>query len=512
MGLNRDQEKSSRVPGSKASMLALGLLILFIFAWDLRAIVLDQEQDPANDTTIRHAMQLDLGLRNLGLMEMAGQGFRVDNPKGPLSGLLVLALSQQMDDMVLAGRLLSILLNALVLWLVFLLARWILCPPPAALLCTLICATFPLQYGYYRLPYQEPLLTVFVLLVLGLMLRGITRWRHALGLGIAGGLGLLTKLAFPIYVMGGGLYWLWRRARSPGDMLRISLAVAVAGVVAAAWVLSSLEIIRENLSLASRESFDVELILDYLSFPPFSILLFGSVVSGAALLWLRPDIRQPVALLTCTTLAAALLLILKFQTWFRYLVPLIPVMSILGGLGLWELGQRLASSARLGRRGRFICGGVLAAALLVQFCYSNLVGIEHGDDQRYARYFTLGMIAPRQQPHRALRDARAFLLARGVRLFSFKGGHETYYLLAQRRGPVIPALECEQARQRREQRLPLHVLVHGLIKQDPRRLVRGGIPDRCQPMRPFPEQQVQLIKRFEDPNGNYYAIMALSAR
>lgn len=207
-----------------------------------------------------------------------------------------------------------------------------------------------------------------------------TWWR----LGIVLGLGMLTKILFPLYILGGSVYVLWRRVRADRAVRRDLLAVfgatlGTGAVVAATWYARNL---RGAISAAANSGFG-SVASDYGS---RSVLAWQTLSAY----WLRVavDVVSPLLALFLTVVLVAVLvarwrgrldapvfrdagapralvwwiavpfvvLSLGVNKDIRFLAPALPALAILGAAGLDALTLRRSSA--------WFTGGALLAVFV----------------------------------------------------------------------------------------------------------------------------------------------------
>ena len=106
---------NSRDITRRQGQLGLGLLLLFFLAWDLYAILADQQLGTdASDTTLVDYFHFQFTLRESSITDWLTSG----NVKGPLATLLICLLEPLVGDWLIASRLLSVLAHGVLLWLV----------------------------------------------------------------------------------------------------------------------------------------------------------------------------------------------------------------------------------------------------------------------------------------------------------------------------------------------------------------------------------------------------------
>ena len=398
---------------ARTAQLILAALLLFFLAWDVRAVLLDNRPGTGfTDSTTVDVLELRQSVRQGGLA-----GWRLRSAKGPLAAVLGAGADLVLGDLVRATRLLSVACHLVVLWLVFGIARRLASQPAVGLLAVIICGTFPLEFGWFRLDFHEPLVAVAVMACVGAMMGDLRRPASAAWLGLYAGLGLLTKLTFPLFVVLPGLWFAWSRARQQRLAAHLLLACGVAAAVAGWWVVCYWNEIVTNAgdSRGMSEGWRDKLALAR-ALPGLPLLLLGSV-AGAALAWWRtPAIRDRLVILALCPVGAATLLLGVFDWWSRYIVPALPLAGLLVALGLHSLagmtrGRWAAPLARL-------AGVGLSVILLGLYVHLNLNDVPPSwrpDTRRppwpvgeaVQRELFLGMIAPDQTTYAGFASAAA---------------------------------------------------------------------------------------------------------
>jgi 4-amino-4-deoxy-L-arabinose transferase-like glycosyltransferase len=223
-----------------AAWLLLGLALVAHLLMDLHVLLEDDTPAVADRAGyVAHAVRIQARL-GLGPDGAASQGaeepwtptFRP--PLAPALGALALTLLGTHEHTPAAVGMLALVLCAVA---TLLLGRWLAGPGPA-LVAALLLLAMPIVVGHSRVLMTDLLLTALTAtstLLLwraaahrGSPRRGLALW---LGLGLAWGAGLLTKITFPLFVAGPLLLELilgWRRARRR----TLSGACLAAGVAA----------------------------------------------------------------------------------------------------------------------------------------------------------------------------------------------------------------------------------------------------------------------------------------
>ena len=397
--------------------LLLAALMVLSVAWDLRAVLADRRISPS-DTTTEEALHLQEALveGSVGV-----SSWLRDTRKGPLAGALVFLVDWTVGEPVLAGRLVSVLLHALLLWQVCLITLRLCGAWSAGLCASLICATFPMVYGWFRLDYHEPLVAVCLLWCLQLML-GRQRWSTALWLGLALALGVLSKLAFGIFIWAPLLLFAAGQLRDPGGRRRLLLSALLCGLLISWWLVPHTAQLLSYME-ASRQRVHETWItrLEYYTWGTHGSLplLVAALLGTAAARRLGAAPGQALLLLGSSLAGALGCLVLVFDCWPRYLVPAFPVASVLCGLGLCALGRWAARHLGPALVKLLLGGG--AIALMINFVADNLVGHPRSLVDREG---AAGMVTPDRRPHDAYARAVIALGHLGEPALELPGGPE----------------------------------------------------------------------------------------
>lgn len=339
--------------------LALPGLLLYLGAWGVWAILLDRHPE-YSDTMLHDAIALwkALVLHDRSLNDaLAGPGYHP-----PLCYLPAVLLF-----LVLGGPSLTVL--RLTVLAQYLAAVWLahdlgqrMAGPRAGLLAATMLGTFPLVLGWGRMGYMDMGLALMVLVWLRL-LHGCDPGSRASGarLGLGGGLGLLTKLAFPIFGAGPLLWVLVTRVRRRRHLVTCAVAAAVALLVAGWWYALHWEAVMLNAGMSSDERSALAtlraLTLDVDGGPwLLALALLGSLVA-----WRWRTVPARDLALISLAVWPALALLLRFHPQLRYALPLYAVAAVLAGVCLQSALERIG--ARAGR---------LAAALLSLFLLGHV--------------------------------------------------------------------------------------------------------------------------------------------
>ena len=344
---------------------AVAGLEIFILTWHLWALLLDQRLTGCSvDITIPATFQAMDQLRQGDLMLLLQGGL---DPKGPVVPVLGAVLAWITGDVVLGCRLVSALAHTAMLAQVYDLGRFLPQRPRGRLWAPLYVAVSPLVFGWARLEFHEPVLAVAVLGALQVMFRArLDRLLPAVLLGLLLAMGLMTKLSFPVFMMAPGLWFVARRVRSLRTAAYLAVTLGVMGALCAPWLRSHLPVIMDNFHGSSHGPELWQIVLRQFIIPTHAkVLLVLSLVSALLLWWRRGTDRWVVALLLLYPVVCLALFVLRFHYWTRYMVPVYPIMALLGGAGI------SAALERLPRRLALPVSVVLALFLLGSFVQTN---------------------------------------------------------------------------------------------------------------------------------------------
>ena len=515
-------------PAGKIVAVLLVVLLLFFFAWDLRAVLTDNRPGATvSDTTLADVALLSQQLRNEGLSSWFQRG----HVKGPLAALLVAALLPLVGDLLLAARLLSVLLHLLLLTLLFFVARRLTSRAETGLLAVVLCATVPMQYGWFRMDFHDPLVAVALLLCLQLMGGDLSRRSDALKLGLVGGIGLLSKLSFPVFVALPGLWFAITRLRRGGRRaLHLLAAVLLALLVASWWLIPSWGSIVENIADSSQDQVTWLGNLQFylLQLPGAAPFLLGAV-AASVVAWRSAELDGDRLVLWLASLLGPLaLFVVLFDQWSRYLLPLYPVAGLLLACGITGLGGRIAR--RWPAAPLPAVYAALALALLAQYCYFNVAGIT---SEREPREFFLGMVSPDTRPYQAYPSAVKLVRRRGLRVVELAAGpHPEAWI---QRGYGFDHVSVDQAGELLAAGKPV-ALVLAHTDADPLRCLASFLARSLQQGDPTPRggdpansflarrevdegerkhnrwiaaRSTKLLRSFADPDGVNYSVILL---
>jgi hypothetical protein len=429
----------------RGQILLAALLALFL-TWDLLAILRDQHLGHT-DTTLEDLLRLS------GLWQ---------SHKGPLPALLAALVRPLVRDPLIAVRLVSVLASTALLTLLCRFAVRIGLGWGGGLLAVAICGTFPLYYGWCRLDVHDPLVALTTLATLAALTYDLGP-ASAVRLGVACGLGVLSKLSYPIFVIAPGLRYLQRQLRSRHALLGLLAAAGCVAAVVLWWLIPAWPRVVWNLGVSQARVHSAwsENLTFYLQLHGVLPLLTLALVCGLLAWRRRSTTPEPLLALGLSIVAALILLVGVFDTWSRYLLPAVAPASLLVAAGLRAAGTWLA------RRGRVAwvapLGVALVALLLGQYVVLNLRGVASPHDERD---FDLGMVTPDRRPYTALPRTIAELRRRGWRALEVTNmpamlGHQPIALgaLWAARGQTLPRLTLSEAQVLHRAGIPVIVVL-----------------------------------------------------
>ena len=385
--MDSGRARSLVIKALRSPRVALGGLVAFVLGWHLWAVLTDQRLSGCSvDIFIPATFQALDHLRNGELLKMLLGGL---DPKGPVVPVLAALLAWGTGDVVQGCRLVSVLAHGAMLVQLYDLGRFLPQRARGRLWAPLYLGVTPLVFGWARLEFHEPVLTVVVLGALQIMLRArLDRPLPAVWLGLLLAAGLLTKLSFPVFMLAPGLWFVARRVRSWRAAAYLLLALGIMGALFWPWLWSHLPVVVDNF-LGSSHGPELwrEVLVQFFQ-PGHTIWLLALSVAAALLLWWRRGAdRWVVALLLSYPLVCLALFVLRFHYWTRYMVPVYAVLALLCGAGISQILERLP------RLWALPLGGALALWLMGSFVQINLSEVAaHGVNREYVH----GMLAPDQ--------------------------------------------------------------------------------------------------------------------
>jgi hypothetical protein len=391
--------------------LAVALLLLFFLAWDIRAVLTDG-QIAHTDTTIEDAVHCREALRTeggAGLLKWAHE-----NRKGPLAGLLVMLLDVVVNDTLIAARMLSVLLHGLLLWLACHLARSLSGRWSCGVLAVVFTGAYCGVYGWFRLEFHDSLLTLATLATLWRMTLPLNRVSEGLLLGVMVALGLLSKMAFPIFVALPGLWFLYCRVRDRRSLFVLGIAALTTAGITAWWLIPALKLLTQYAS-SSTDPFGHAWLhklwgysVDIPASGPFLALgLVGAWVASRA----RTVASAPMVLCALFISGSFFALVFIFVKWQRYMVPLYPAAGLLVAIMVVSLAEH--GARRWNRNLVKALLVLLLAGLLGRFCYDNIVGLPSPHNDRFEG---VGLVAPDRRSYLAYPRMVTYLRANGLKV------------------------------------------------------------------------------------------------
>lgn len=351
----------------KALLLPALLVVQFLFG--VRAIV--QDRHPTfSDSILPDSVVLYEAITTTKVT--AGDWLEATNYRPPLSYLPGLVF-YFMDRPGLAVLRFSVLVQFLFgLWLVASIGR-IMAGPRAGLLAAVVVGTLPMVYGWGRMAYMDMPLAVTVLLCLRLLFTcDFNTFKSGAFLGVGVGLGLLAKVAFPIFALAPVGWTVALRIRSRRNLAVLGVVVAVALVVASWWYIPQWEPVVTNVGMS--QATEVERNMDWLTtklsayffeVPAGGWLLISGLLLGLAALALNTVRRDHQALLLLSSVVPIVVLVF-FQHLRRYALPVYPLLGLLLAVSLDSLAVRLAPKLAS------TVAALVSAVCLAEFLLINL--------------------------------------------------------------------------------------------------------------------------------------------
>ena len=172
--------------------------------------------------------------------------------------------------------------------------------------------------------------------------------RWSLALGVALGLGMLTKPPFAIYVLPPLLWSLWRAVRSPGRagrLARAAVALAIAAALALPWYGPRLlglpmQILSRAFKQAAEQQNPEPLTAAGLLYYPRTLPTQFGLLAGLLLLWGLWALRRGRAarpFLWLATLGPFAVFSLIQNKNLRYTLPILPAAALVAAIGLGSL-------------------------------------------------------------------------------------------------------------------------------------------------------------------------------
>jgi hypothetical protein len=347
--------------------LALPGLLLFLGSWGVWAILLDQHPE-YSDTMFYDAINL---WRSFVAPEQTlFSSFTAANYHPPLCFLPASLLFLITGPGLTVLRLTVLMQYLASVWLAHDLGRR-MAGDSAGLLSAVLLGTFQLIFGWGRMGYMDMGVTLMVLLALRFLSTcDFNSYRSGIKLGAAVGLGMLSKIAFPLFAIGPLSWALLTRIRSRRQLSVLGAAAAASVVVCGWWYLLQWRAIMINFQMSSTGPSSAEGIHRALTELTLKvdggIWLLALALVGSVVAWrLRTVPARGLALLSLA-LWPSFALLLLFHPLRRYALPIYAVAAILAGVSLQSILARFSS--RLANLGT----AALALFLLGNFTWFNL--------------------------------------------------------------------------------------------------------------------------------------------
>jgi hypothetical protein len=313
---------------------AATIFVAATLAW----IVLDRTPPAWDDAWyLNGSLQMYDALTAGGILPYAREFFRVLGNKAPLITALTAPLYLSFGRDPRYGPLVNIPAMVLLLVAVRAIATR-LAGPRAGVLAVVIAGTTPLLYGLSRRFLVEYWLAALVAVAIWLLLESETLSRGWIvaAFGAVSGFGLLLKIAYPVYVAGPLLWFLWQSRSRGAALARIAVPV---GVIAAPWYVVHA---REAVERAWKSGFGAAA-YDYGSSSGAYLAAiahgvfseYWTVIALGVLIWLLwRRVGVPGAALLCFWAASALLFFVAPNKDIRFLAPLMPAFAVALACGL----------------------------------------------------------------------------------------------------------------------------------------------------------------------------------
>lgn len=285
----------------------------------------------------------------------------------------------------------------------------------AAVVTALTVGTFPMIFGWGRMAYMDfSLATVVMVCLRVLLVTDLDRPWHGARLGAVVGLGLLTKVAFPIFAIAPGLWLLGTRLRRLRHLASLGVATLSALLVAGWWYVAQWDLVLINMRMSSSKpaatlaELGAKLLSGLRVFVwdlPLGPTLLAVALLGGLWAWRRGLLPGQHYLLLAASTVLPLLMLVFFVHLRRYALPVYPLAAVLAAAVLHQAGKRLLPGPPWPRT------ALLAAPLLAIFLVFNLgwyrpkLPPTPGYRVAGARVDALGMTAPDTRNHSHLMAA-----------------------------------------------------------------------------------------------------------
>jgi uncharacterized protein (TIGR03382 family) len=322
----------------------------------------------------------------------------------PLPSVLYLPALQLLQSPLHALRITDLLAFLVTLWLIAAAGRR-LGPPWVGVWAAALFAGFPLVMGWSRGANADPMIWLVLTLLFRVLLTVDLRspWRASL-LGLSVGLCLATRLLCWVYLVAPVIWLLGFRVRDRRSLVGVLGAGIWALAPAGWWYAAQARAVVDNVTMSSETQTSLPLADSVLghyfnSGPGWAAL---AALAALGLLWRRRALTTERAwLFGLWILVPGLQLLLIWDAWARYALPLLPQCALLLGLGLERSTRPLAPAPRRGARIAALALGLAPLALI-------LAAPEQTWLLRTMRE-TAGVLRPAREPHEALARALAGL-------------------------------------------------------------------------------------------------------
>jgi hypothetical protein len=366
-------------------------------------------------------------------------------------------------------RLTVLLQFLLAVWLVYDLGLRTTRSRQAGFLAAVLVGTLPMTFGWGRMGYAETGMSLLVLLALRVLVScELQRIRDGLRLGLAVGLGMLTKVAFPIFALGPLVWSLCFRVRTRRQLAILGLSAGVAALAISWWYIPQWHYVVTNIGMSSHAPISssqpaatlwLSRLLSYTIELEGAFWLLSLALVGSLLAWRLKSVPAPMLALLSLSTWPPLALILFFHQSRRYPLPVYWIAGLLAGVCLQTLlartNRKLATTAVV----------AISALLLGDFVALNMgwrsVQVPPGSARQVAgeRVDGVGLITPDRRSFdeypAALeaakkRSSNCLIVFSGVRAHElFAARDQLYRVNRADRRPVELSLDWKDYRDRR---------------------------------------------------------------
>ena len=285
----------------------------------------------------------------------------------------------------------------------------------AGLLAAYLLAAVPLMLSWGRAGNADPVIWATLLGLFWVLLRlDLRRMDHAIHLGLAAGLVASSRLIAYVYLSAAALWVLAFAVRSRRAALNLVPAALLSMIIPGWWIVARLDAVSE----AARRSTDrvsdlvLQVLHTYIANGPGVAAALGLV--ALLLLWRRKLLLgRQLSLAAFWIVLPVLQLVFMWDSWERYLLPLLPQCALL--VAVAAVG--LSASWPAGRRRGLLAAVVIAGGIHMALTVAGLDSVSglHNPDTRPYRGLarTLGGVPPRAPVlviHSVFDDQVAFCL------------------------------------------------------------------------------------------------------